>query len=159
MDNFRLSRTKISFKLFTTALLCTIGLVYMLLLLNIWQDTKMKPSIIEQAYGTMEAIELAHNTSQHLPFYTIFLFAFPAGIFMFTSFPEKTKRILAVLPFVLIITDVSSMWMIPYVSKAFSWVLWFAGTCLAITFLTLFALNLYDIWLRKVPLPDNNMVA
>jgi len=150
MENFRLSRAPISAKLLATALLCTVGLIYLSLLLHIWQDTEMKPSLIAKGYGSMEAMELTEHTHRYLPYYAIYLFVIPVILLMFTSYSEKIKRIFAVLPFVLIFVDIGSMWLIPYLSKGFfSWVLLFAGTFLGLTFLSLFILNTYDIWLRK----------
>mgnify|MGYP001597096851 CR=1 FL=1 len=150
MENFRLSRAPISMKLLLTSLLCVIGLIYLSLLLHIWQDTEMKASMIAKAYGSMESLELADHTHKYLPYYALYLFALPAALFMLTSFSEGIKRIFAVLPFILVIIDIGAMWLIPYVHKGiFSWVLWFAGTFLALTFFLIFVLNIFDIWLRK----------
>lgn len=149
MENFRLSRMPISMKLLITTLLCMVGLVYISLLLHIWQDTELKPSLIAKAYGSMESLELTDHTHKYLPYYLIYLFTLPCLFFMFTSYTEKIKIIFAILPFILIIIDIGSMWLIPYVSQSFSWALWLAGTGLGLSFLLLFVLNIYDIWLRK----------
>lgn len=150
MDNFRLSKAPLSMKLLFTSLLCIVGLIYISLLLNIYLVTNMKVAMISEGYGSMEITELAEHAQQFLPFYVIFLFTLPTLLFMFTSYSEKLKRVLAIFPFVVIVIDISSMWLIPYVSKSFSYVLWLAGTILATTFLLLFLLNMYDIWLRKI---------
>ena len=150
MENFRLSRAPISMKLFLTSLLCIVGLIYISLLVHIWQHTEMKPSLIAKGYGSMEAMELTEHTHKYLPYYALYLFAIPIILFMFTSYSEKIKRIIAVFPFLLIVIDIGSMWLIPYVSQGFfSWVLLFAGTFLGLIFLLLFLLNVYDIWLKK----------
>ena len=150
MEIFRLSRAPISMKLLMTVLLCVGGLVYISLLVHIYQDTEMKPSMIAKAYGSMEAMELTEHTHKYLPYYVFYLFAIPIILFMFTSYSEAIKRIFAVWPFLLIVIDIGAMWLIPYVAKDFfSWVLLFAGTFLGLTFLLLFMLNVYDIWLKK----------
>jgi len=150
MEKFRLSRAPISMKLLMTSLLCIVGLVYISLLLHIWQDTEMKPSLIAKGYGSMESIELADHTHKYLPYYAVYLFAIPTILLMFTSYSEKIKRIFAVLPFILILIDIGSMWLIPYVNQVFfSWVLLFAGTFLGFIFLLLFILNIFDIWFRR----------
>lgn len=150
MANFKLSRQPISMKLLMTSLLCIIGLIYISLLVHIWQDTEMKPSLIAKAYGSMESLELTDHTHKYLPYYALYLFAFPAALFMFSSYSEKIKRIFAVLPFLLIVIDIGTMWLIPYVSNLiFSWALLFAGTFLGLIFLSLYILNIYDIWLKK----------
>jgi len=150
MENFKLSKAPISMKLFMTTLLCMVGLVYLSLLLHIWQDTEMKPALIAKAYGSMESLELADHTHKYLPYYALYLLALPAALFMFTGYSEKIKRIFAVFPFLLIIIDIGTMWLIPYVNQVFfSWVLTFAGTFLALTFLVLYLLDIYDIWIWK----------
>lgn len=150
MENFRLSRAPISMKILMMALLCTVGLIYISLLVHIYQDTEMKASMIAKAYGSMESLELMDHTHKYLPYYALYLFAIPVILFMFTSYSEKIKRILAVMPFLLIIIDIGAMWLIPYASQSiFSWVLLFAGTFLGLTFLLLFLLNVYDIWFKK----------
>ncbi|MGE5280111.1 MAG: hypothetical protein ACM3L6_05140, partial [Deltaproteobacteria bacterium] len=82
-------------------------------------------------------------------YYAIYIFALPTLFFMFTSYPEKVKRIFAVLPYVLIILDIASMCLMPCVSENFCWVLFFAGIFLSVTFLLLFSLTVFDVWFRK----------
>lgn len=149
MGNSKLSNAPISVKLLVTSLLCVIGLIYLSLLLHIWIDTQMKPSLIIEAYGKMEYTELSENTVKYLPFYVIYLFTLPVIMFMFSAYSEKLKRFFVVFPFVVIIGDISSMWLIPYLWQGFAYVLWIAGTCLGLTFLSLFILILYDVWLKK----------
>lgn len=150
MENFRLAKAPLNWKLLATSLLCVTGLIYIALLLNIYLLTAMKPAMIAEGYGSMEIGELAEHAAEYLPFYAVFLFAVPATLFMFTSYSQKLKTFFAVFPFVIMIIDISSMWLIRYASKGFfSWVLWLAGTILATTFLLLFLLTMYEIWLRK----------
>jgi len=150
MEKIRLSKAPVSAKLLMTSLLCIVGLIYLSLLLHIWQDTEMRPALIAKAYGSMESLELTDHTHKYLPYYALYLLALPAALFMLTSYSEKLKRIFAVLPFLLIIIDIGAMWLIPYMNQVFfSWVLTFAGTFLALNFLVLYLLDVYDIWLGK----------
>jgi len=149
MENLKLSRMPVSMKLFLTTLLCAVGLVYLTLLVHIWQDTQMKPSLIAKGYCSMEAMELTDHCHKYLPYYVFYVFLVPTALFMVTSYSEKIKRFFAVEPFLLIIIDIASMCLIPCVSQGFAWMLWFAGTFLGITFLMLFVLDLYDMWLKK----------
>jgi hypothetical protein len=146
---FRLSKAPINIKLFATSILCTVGLIYLTLLAHIYIDTEMKPSMIAQAYGGMEYIELTDHAHKYLPFYALYLFLIPVLLFLFTSFNETLKSFMAIFPFVIIVIDIASMFLIPYLWTGFAMVLWIAGTVLGFTFCTLFILNLYDIWLRK----------
>lgn len=150
MNNLKLSKLPTRIKLLASTLLCVIGLIYIILVVNIWIDTELKPSIIIEAYGDMEYIELTANAHIDLPHYSLFIFAIPVFLFMFSSYSDKLKRFMAIFPFVMIIVDVGSMYLIPYLNKVFfSYTLWVAGTCLAITFLLLFIFIQYDMWFKK----------
>jgi|WetSurMetagenome_2_1015567.scaffolds.fasta_scaffold660087_2 hypothetical protein len=149
MGDFRLSKAPVSLKLLVTSLFCIIGLTYLTLLLHIWIDTEMKVSMIAKAYGGMEYIELTDHAHTYLPYYWLFLFTIPVTLFMFTSYRENLKRFFAVFPFVVIVGDISSMYLIPYVSTVFATVLWLAGTFLGLTFTALFLLTMYEVWIRK----------
>jgi hypothetical protein len=152
MGKFSLASAPLSAKLFMTALIVMVGLAYLSLLASIQEDTEMKRSLVAQAYGGMEKMELTQHTKEYLPYYIIFLFAVPVSLFMLSTYPEKLKRAFAVLPFALIIIDIGSMWGIPFVNATvFSWTLMIAGTLLATTFATLCLLNLINIWFGKVP--------
>src|SRR6056297_3222949 len=115
----RLSDLPVYFKLFVTMMLCMCGLTYITLLVHIWIDTQMKASMIIEAYGYMEYIELSNLAHDYFPYYTFFLFAVPALVFMFTSFPGGLKGFFGILPFLVIITDIASMYLIPYVWEGF----------------------------------------
>jgi hypothetical protein len=151
MNGMALSKAPASLKLFATVMLLVVGLIYLVLLVHIWIDTEMKAANIAEAYGGMEYIELTDHAHTYLPYYSLFVFLLPVLIFMFTSFGERLKRFFAVFPFVVIVIDIGSMYLIPYLWRGFGWVLFFAGTTLGITFLFLFILNVYDLWLRKSP--------
>ncbi len=150
MNNPKLAQLPTYMKLFASSLLFIIGLMYIVLLVNIHVDTEFKPSFIIEAYGEMEYIELSAIVHDALPYYALLIFAIPVLLFMFTSYSDKIKRLCAIVPFMLILVDVGSMYLIPYVNKVFfSYTLWIAGLCLAITFLMLFISILYDMWLQK----------
>ena len=149
MDAFRLSTARLSIKLLVTSLLCIIGLIYLLLVVHIWIDTEMKPSMVAEAYGYMEYIEITDHAHFYLPYYALLIFAIPIALFMFTSFNETIKCLFAVYPFLVIVVDIASMYLIPYLWTGFAMVLWLAGTCLGISLMILTILILYDTWLKK----------
>ena len=149
MNSFRLSKANISIKLLATSLLCIVGLTYITLLVHIYIDTEMKSSMIAESYGGMEYIELTDHAHFYLPFYAFFLFTIPIAIFLFTSYNEKIKAFFAVFPFLVIVIDIASMYLIAYLWLGFAQVLWLAGTFLGLSFTALFVLTLYDIWLKK----------
>ena len=149
MNNLRLSNAPISVKLLVTSLLCVIGLTYLSLVVHIFIDTEMRPSLVAESYGGMEYIELTDHAHYYLPYYALFLFAIPIVVFMFTSYSEKVKSFFAVFPFVVIVIDIGSMYLIPYLWTGFAMILWLAGTCLGTILLIVFLLTFYDVWLRK----------
>ena len=150
MENLKLSTSALSTKLLETSLMCVIGLTYLTLVVHIWIDTEMRPSLVAEAYGGMEYMELTDHAHNYLPYYSLFLFAIPVGIFMFTSYSEKLKIFFAVFPFAVIVLDIASMYLIPYLWTGFAMVLWLAGTCLGIMLFTIFILIIKDVWLKKV---------
>lgn len=150
-NGMALSKAPASLKLLATMMLLIVGLIYLTLLVHIWIDTQMKASNIAEAYGGMEYIELTDHAHTYLPYYSFFVFLLPVLIFMFTSFGEGLKRFFAIFPFIVIVIDIGSMYLIPYLWRGFGWVLFFAGTTLGVMFLLLFILNVYDVWLRKPP--------
>ena len=141
MDNFKLSKAGLSTKLLVTSLMCTIGLVYLTLVVHIWIDTEFKPSMVAEAYGYMEYIELTDHAHFYLPYYSMFIFTIPLIILMFTSYNEIIKSFFAVFPFVVIVIDIASMYLIPYLWSGFAMVLWIAGTCLGTSLFILTDLN------------------
>ncbi len=149
MQDFKLSELPLSKKLFITAILCFIGVVYLLFAFNIYLSTEFSPSLVAESYGYMEYMEITEHTHFYLPYYGLFVFAIPLAIFMFTAYSEKLKCFLGVVPFIVIIFDISLMYLIPYVWSGFGLVLVLVGTSLAITLMIVILLNLYDIWLKK----------
>ncbi|MEW6009089.1 MAG: hypothetical protein AB1629_05615 [Candidatus Omnitrophota bacterium] len=149
MINSKLRDLELSSKLFISLFLCLTGLSYITLLLHIWVDTAMKVSMITESYGTFEFSELVGHAHTYI-FWFILTFAPVITIFLFTSFAETLKRFFAVIPMLLIVSDVGSMWLIRYWAKIwFSWQLYFSGLLLAALFLAMFVLINFDIWLKK----------
>ena len=150
MKNFKLSTSSISVRLLVTTLICMIGLTYITLVLQKWIDTGEWPLKVAEGYQYMEYIELTDHAHFYLPYYGLFIFAIPVTLFMFTSYNEKTKSFFAIFPFIMIVINIVSIYLIPYVWLGFAMVLWFSGTCLGISLLILFILTIKDMWFRKV---------
>ena len=151
MPTFSISKASLSVKLLVTMALLGIGITYLVLALHIFIDTSFKVSIIKEAYGTMEWTELADHTHKYFPYYGIYIFAFALFIFVLgTSYPEWLKITAAVVPTILIVLDIGSMWAIRFINaEIFSWVLFLAGNFLALSFAAIFLLTMYDIWIQK----------
>jgi len=149
METLKLSTSPLSVKFLATSLLCIVGLTYLLLVVHIWIDTELKPSLVAEAYGGMEYIELTDHAHYYMPYYGLFILAIPATLLMLTSFSEKIKVFFAVFPFVATIIDIASMYLIPYLWSGFAYVLWIAGTCIGTSLFIITLMILYDTWLRK----------
>lgn len=146
-----LSKGPFSLKLLTTLAVCGMAITYSVLALHIFIDTSFQVSTIKEAYSTMEWMELVDHTHKYLPYYGIYIFAFSLFLFVLgTSYSEKLKRWVVILPNLFILLDIASMWGIRYLNAdIFSWGLFLAGILLALSFFTIALLLLYDIWLRK----------
>ena len=151
MSSMRISKAPISVKVLVTMMLLGIAITYCILALHIFIDTHFKPALIKEAYKSMEWIELTDQTHKYFPYYAIYIFAFTLTAFVLgTSYSEKLKVTLTIIPCTLIVLDIGSMWAIPYVSaEIFGWVLFFAGNFLALSFATLFVLTMSDVWSLK----------
>lgn len=145
MNNDRAFNSLISTKLFVVSFMCVLGLNYIPLLLNIWIDTGMKVAPVMEAYSGFEFAELVEHSGRYISW---FVFTFGLAVLTFltaTNYSQKIKSVFSVLPFVLIISDIGSMWLIRYVSKIFAWQLWFSGFSLAVCFLVIFLLTVGNV--------------
>lgn len=152
MENFKLSRAPLSWKLLVTMAVLGMGITYLVLALHIYIDTAFQVSTIKEAYSTMDWTELSDHTHKYFPYYGIYIFAFALFIFILgTSYPEWLKRMAAIIPSILIFLDIGSMWAIRFINAdIFSWVLFLAGTFIAISFAIIALLILYEAWFRKI---------
>lgn len=149
MNNFRIKDSALSTKVFISLFLCLMGLSYITLLLHIYVDTNLQVEVVKEAYSTFEFSELVDQAHRYI-FWFILTLAPVVAIFLATSFGEKIKMFFAVMPMLLIISDIGSMWLIRYASKEwFSWQLYLSGMALAGLFLSMFLLINYDLWLKK----------
>ena len=76
----------------------------------------------------------------------LFLLCF---VFSFTTFAEPIKIIVTAFSLGSTVADIGSWWLAKFVAALAPLVI-LGGTCLAIAFLALIFLPLYDLWLRKV---------
>lgn len=147
MELVKIKEMPLSVKLFVSLILCVVGLSYLTLLGSIWIDTEMKISMIIEGYGSFEVIELIEHSFKYI-FWFICTFIITVSIFLLTSYPDKLKRVFAVLVPLFIVSDIGSMWLIGYCSF-FAWQLYVSGLTLASCFLAMFLLIQYDLWLKK----------
>ncbi len=144
-----LSRMPKSIRLFAGLMLLVAGLCYLTLLGSIWNDTAFELEVIADGYRIMDVIELTQHSFQHL-FWFFGIFTVSGMLFLFSSYPERLKKAVAVLIPMLIVADISSQWLIR-VHVFFSYSLYASGLLLALTFLLLFTLIQSDLWRKKAP--------
>jgi len=70
-------------------------------------------------------------------------------VFSFTAFSEPIKIVVMAFSLCSIVVDIGSWWLAKFIAAAAPLVI-LGGVCLAISFLALILLPLYDLWLRKV---------
>jgi hypothetical protein len=69
-------------------------------------------------------------------------------VFSFTAFTEPVKIIVMAFSLCSIVADIGSWWLAKFIAAMAPLVI-LGGVCLAISFLALILLPLYDLWLRK----------
>jgi hypothetical protein len=69
-------------------------------------------------------------------------------VFSFTAFAEPTKIVVMAFSLCSIVVDIGSWWLAKFFAAMAPLVI-LGGVCLAISFLALILLPLYDLWLRK----------
>ncbi len=146
MELIKLKEAPLSIRLFIGLLLCVVGLSYLTLIGGVWVDTEMKISYIIEGYASFEVTELMEHSFKYI-FWFIGTFGVTVLIFLLTSWPERLKRIIAVLVPLFIISDIGSMWLVRY-NSFFAFQLFVSGLMLAIIFLVMFLLIQCDLWLK-----------
>lgn len=71
--------------------------------------------------------------------------------FSFTSVSERVKVIAMALPFLAIMVDMGSWWLTKYVHRLFAYAIVWGGALTGLSFGVLFAVSLYEMWLRRAP--------
>jgi hypothetical protein len=69
-------------------------------------------------------------------------------VFSFTAFAEPVKIVVMAFSLCSIVADIGSWWLAKFVASLAPVVI-LGGVCLALSFLALILLSLYDLWLRK----------
>jgi len=69
-------------------------------------------------------------------------------VFSFTAFSEPVKIVVMAFSLCSIVADIGSWWLAKFVASLAPLVI-IGGACLALAFLALILLSLYDLWLRK----------
>ncbi len=147
MNKIRLNTLSISQKIFVSAMLCVAGFSYIALLGSIYIDTNMEIANIIKGYGSQDWTELTIHSFTFLHWF-VATFSLAGAIFLISSYSEKIKTVFALIIPASIIVDIAAQWVIG-MWKGFAYILFACGIILALSFLTMFVLTQYDIWLNK----------
>ena len=106
-------------------------------------------SVIEHDTGT-DLFTLVRVSHIHL-FGLTFIF-FLMGLIFSHAFlrPVWLKSLIMAMPFVCIVSDVSS-WYFTKLFSGFAWVVLFAGALMALSFATMWFVSMWQMWFYKVP--------
>ena len=156
MQEFKLSAAKASTKILVTAFLIVMGLGYLMALVNVWSKTGFTyQGVVEHLCGSEEEMIYPKEFSELVESSHVHLFAHPpmflllGAILLFTSLSERLKKLLVPIPFIAIVLDIGSFWLTRYVAPGFAALTLFAGMLMGLSFLALFVIPLYEMWLRK----------
>ncbi len=145
MEKIKLRNMPLSVKIFVSLMLCIAGLSYLTLLGSIYIDTDLKVVNIIKGYADMEYMELTAHSFKYI-FWFFGMFSIVGASFLLTSYSEKVKRVFATIVPLFIVSDIGSMWLVSK-SHWFAYQLFASGAVLATSFLTMFLLAQYEIWI------------
>ncbi|MCK5527369.1 MAG: hypothetical protein KAJ05_09480 [Candidatus Latescibacteria bacterium] len=157
MQDFKLSTAKTSTKLLVTVFLLTMGLGYLMAMVNVGVQAGFTyQSVSEHMIGNEEEMiypkefaSLVGTSHTHL-FGHPPMFLLLGAIFLLTSVSEKFKKILLPIPFIAVVLDMGSLWLTRYVAPGFAYLTIFSGMVMGLSFFVLFVIPLYEMWLKKV---------
>ena len=159
MKNFKLSEAHLSFKVLATFFLLTVGVGYVFGLIHIYTDVGFSYTGIVTHYrgeGGKPALppELAFGKLIHLHHIHLFslsmLFLLVGTIFTLTELPELVKTIFVMMPFVGMVLDFTSFWLLAFASSIFALFSMIFGGLMAFSFFLIIGRPLYEMWILPV---------
>ena len=152
MKNFRLADANFSFKVLVSFFLIAVGIGYVFGLIHIYNDVGFSYTGIATHYrGDAMPPDFAFSRLIHLHHVHLFglsmLFFLVGLVFSLTGLPEWFKTILLAMPFLGMFLDMTSFWLLVFVSPAFTWLGMGFGACMAFSFFLLIGRPLYEMWI------------
>jgi len=153
---YPLAEANYSFKVLITFFLLTVAVGYGFGLIHIYMDVGMSYTGIVTHYrgGTGDLAvppdfafaKLVHYHHVHV-FGLSMLFVLIGFIFCLTSIPELPKAVFVAMPFVGMIIDMTSFWLLVFVSPVFAWLAMAFGIFMAFSFFLILGRPLYEMWI------------
>jgi hypothetical protein len=154
-----LTDAPISIKVLVTLFLLVVGVGYVLGLTHIFLDVGFSFTGVVTHYrgdGGDLAVppELAFARMVHVNHVHVFslamLFVLVGTIFTQTRLPEWVKALFVAAPYVGMVVDFSSFWLLVFVSPLFAWLAMGFGAFMAVSFFLLIGRPLYEMWVLPV---------
>ncbi len=150
-----LYEANLSFKVLISLFLVMVAIGYVFGLIHIYTDVGYSyTGIVTHYRGTEKALDvppelalakLIHQQHVHV-FGLSMLFLLIGTIFTMTQLPERVKVIFVMAPFLGLLLDMSSFWLIVFSSPIFAWGAMVFGGFMALSFFLILGRPLYEMW-------------
>jgi hypothetical protein len=154
-----LPEASLSFKVLASLLLLTVGLGYVFGLINIYNNTGFSYTGLVSTYrGDVKEMtvplefafaKLIHEHHVHV-FGISMLFFLVGAIFILTELPESVKAVLVAVPFLGMLLDFTSFWLLVFVSPLFGLLAMTFGGVMAFSFFLIIGRPLYEMWVKPI---------
>ena len=151
-----LNEANLSFKVLVSFFLVAVAIGYVFGLVHIYTDVGYSYTGIVTHYRGSEkeldvppelaVAKLIHN--QHVHVFGLSMLFFLIGmIFTLTRLPEPVKAVFVMAPFLGLLLDMSSFWLIVFKSPVFAWFAMAFGGFMALSFFLILGRPLYEMWI------------
>lgn len=151
-----LSEANLSFKVLISLFLMTVAVGYVFGLIHIYTNVGYSyTGIVTHYRGTEKELDvppelamakLIHHQHVHV-FGLSMLFLLMGIIFTLTQLPEWLKVVFVMAPFLGLLLDMSSFWLVVFSSPVFAWGAMVFGGFMALSFFLILGRPLYEMWI------------
>ena len=154
-----LSKASLSFKVLVSFFLINVAVGYIFGLIHIFTDVGFSyTGIVTHYRGDIKELsvppefafaKMIHHQHVHV-FGLSMLFLLIGIIFTFTRLPEWAKTIFVMGPFLGLILDLTSFWLLVFVSPLFAWLAMTFGAFMGFSFFLIIGRPLYEMWILPI---------
>lgn len=144
-----------SFKVLVSLFLLTVGIGYLFGLINIYNNTGLTyTGVVTHYRGDLKELtvppefafaKLIQEHHVHL-FSLSMLFVLVGIVFTLTRLPEIVKAVFVALPFMGMLLDFTSFWLLVFVSPGFAFLAMAFGGLMGFAFFLIIGRPLYEMW-------------
>lgn len=156
---FSFERAGASFKILVTFFIVLVGIGYVFGLINIYNNVGLSYTGIVVHYRGSETemtvppdFAFAKLISEHhVHLFAMSMLFFLVGmLFVLTDLPEKVKVPIILCPFIGMLVDFSSLWLVVFSSPLFGWLSLVFGGLMGVSFFFILGRPLYEMWVIPV---------